>query len=451
MGKKKGIANFFYLPFFFIFNLVYSASVDEFETLINFKVKHVEHITNNDISTICTLGNKVNISSGITRRPLAVLIGRMQVKGIPVSWLDWFKRTYKGDSIGYKDFAAAIFYPYEVLENTHKTHLSHMNYAFKASVMYSSSLDHNGTGRKFFNSFGKDTALSITSDATCSVMLDIGFIARNSSFMDKVIAYDKIAPGVLNRLTPMILKDGTPTQVLNLGLIFNQLGQDKKSLECFNRAIEIGSQRAYIEKGNLLLKNNFSEGVDFFATQLGAYGHWKIAQCYRYGINTSRNPAEANKFYLQAVATNNHNYPEILYDAADFATEYAYAQLDYASNNSNTEDDDHALTVDSATTTFKRIIHSTIERLQIAGSFHLGLSYLKAAEISLEVAKRFPDVLVVSLSFSSDSIRSNTKKAFMEGQVAKSDSMLGKINMVDDMQMVVMRGYVENIDRYLGS
>lgn len=435
MRILRGITSFFYPIIFSIFNLVYPASVDIFETLINLKIKHAEHIAKNNIIAICALGQEVINTSGIRQRSLAALIQRMQ-NLVPDNWLNWFKRTYTQDSIGYKDFAAAIFYPYEILEYTHKTHLSHMNYAFKASIMYSSLLDNSGAGRKFFNSLGAGTDLSITS-ATCCAMLDIGFITQSSSFMAKFIDYAESVGGLF-QLSQDVLNQGTATQILNLGLIFKYIGENEKALKCFDQAIIMNSQRACIEKGNLLLKSNFNNGVEFFTTRLEEYGKWKVAQCYRYGINIKRDPQKANEHYLQAIGADCSKYPEILYDAADFAVEYAYAHLDCAS-----EDDANSIPITSATAIYYKVMQKAITHFEQAGYFHLGLGYLKAAEMSFEVAKRTHNMPAIL-----DIVRGYLNKAFMEGHVAKSDSILRKIKMDDDQQMIVMRGYVNNIDRH---
>lgn len=55
------------------------------------------------------------------------------------------------------------------------------------------------------------------------------------------------------------------------------------------------------------------------------YAIWKVAQYHRYGISTASNLIQANKHYLEALAEA-HGFPEIFYDAGDFAEYFAYSQ-----------------------------------------------------------------------------------------------------------------------------
>ncbi len=425
MTILKSLKTFFlYITLFLISGCVFAT-----DELIDFKVNQSTLISQNNIKTISDFGEKITETVGQPQIRLDALIPRMETKGVSRDWLNWFVRTYGNSGfIGYRIFAAAIFYPYEVLATTHKQHLLQMNYAFKACVMYSADLSNYSPGRMMLKGLRADIGFDISSDGEFLSLLDTGFIVTSSSFLEKVKAYKTSHPDILDRLKGEVLSKGTAIQALNLGSIFKSLDRDDDALTCFDEARKKGSLRASIEMGNIILKRNFDEGVGFFRS-LGVYGIWKIAQCYRYGINTERRFDAANHFYLEAIAiADARNYPEILYDAADFAVYYAYSQPDPVIS--------------------KAVINGAIRRFVEAGELHLGLGYLRAAEVSLDVVTLFPD-MVTNPHFSVDFRKEAAKRALLEGHAAKATSMLDKLHLGDDADMMIIRAYVEQIDRSL--
>lgn len=420
-----------FLPVFLSFIVAFFLAINcSFATdeLIDFKARQSVLISENNIKVISDFGEEAINKVGQPQVKIEKLIASMKTKGLSKDWLNWFVRTYgESGSIGYKKFAAAIFYPYEVLAITHKQHIHQMNYAFKACIMYSSVLDNNGAARIMLKSLR--AGVSISSDNNLLSLLDVGFIATNSSFLDNVKTYLVSHPNTLNIFKEQILSTGTTIQTLNLGLVFTALGIEDDALECFDAAINRGSLRASIEKGTIFLKRNFEQGVSFFRS-LGCYGLWKIAQCFRYGIKTERNVDKANQFYLEALSTHEiRHYPEIMHDAADFAVYYAYSQAD--------------------PNVFKAVIDGAIRRFVESGDLHLGLSYVRAAELSLEVITLFPDMTINS-NFSLDFRKEIAKRALFEGHAGKATCVLDKLHIEDDADMVVIRSRVEQIDRYFG-
>ena len=396
------------------------------DRLLHFKVNQATLISKNDISTIYIFGDTIKDETGKPQQQMGKLLPIIrQFKGIPQSWLSWFERIYGGqEKIGYKKLAAAIFYPYEVLEKTHKQHFQQMNYAFKASIMYSSVLDAGSFGRILRGTLKTDIGIDIHSKDDLLNYLDVGFIACNSSFLDKTRIYETSNPGTLDHLKQQILLGSSAQQALNMGLILQNLGKDKEALECFCKANENGSLRAIVEIGNIHLKKDFKEGLRFYQSQ-GAYGLWKLAQCFRYGINTERKLDVANDFYLQSIrAGDSPNYPEILFDSADFAVHYAYSQSDPE--------------------IFKKVMTSAVERFFKVGELHLELGYLRAAVVSLEVSMLFPDIMV-STPFTYDFQKEAAKRSLMGGHAAKATSILDKIHLSDDASMVVARSYAEQM------
>lgn len=418
------------ISFYYIALFIVSGCVFATDELIDFKVNQSTLISQNNIKVISEFGEKVTNIVGHPQVRIEMLLSHMKTKNISKDWLNWFVKTYGTSGvIGYKKFAAAIFYPYEILATTHKQHLQQMNYAFKACVMYSSDLDNRGVARIMLRSLGTDIGFDISSDNNLLYLLDISLITTSSSFLDKIKLYVNSHYNILDRLKGEILTRGTTIQALNLGLVFKGLGRDDDALECFDIAINKGSFRASIEMGNILLKRDFDQGASFFSS-LGGYGIWKIAQCYRYGINTERRMDEANRFYLEALSTHEARYyPEICYDAADFAVYYAYSQSNFD--------------------VFKAVIDGAIKQFVEAGKLHLGLGYLRAAELSLDVVNLFSDMATDS-NFSVNFRKEAAKRALLEGQAAKATSMLDKLHLGDDADMVVIRACVEQIDRYFG-
>lgn len=411
--------------------LMEASEVFAVDALLEFKKTQTDSILRNDIGGICGFAEAVQNSNEIKKIKTADIVPIMREKGVPESWLTWFKRTY-GDQerISYKKLASAVFYPYEVFETTHKKQFQEMNYAFKASIMYSAIFDAHGEARVVLSWFQKNSDSDICSDNELLHFLDCGFIASSPFFLNKVAAYETAHPNTLVQLRGRVLSEGTLLQVLNFGLVLKHLGSDDGALECFERAKNRGSLRASIEIGNIFLKRSFSDGLSFFQS-IGAYGHWKIAQCFRYGIKIERDLAAANQFYLEAANNGDASrYPEILYDAADFAIDYAYSQ--------------------PSPDIFKAVIKGAVNRFLTAGNLHLGLGYIKAAEISQEAAILFPD-LEVSKLFSHNFRKDIAKSALMEGHAARAKGLLEKLNLDDDAGMVVIRSYADQIDRFLES
>lgn len=388
------------------------------EDLIAFKKRHAAYVAENDIAAIGDFGKIIKLKKGEAPVEIAKIVTFMEADTVPRAWLEWFKRTYREQKqISYKKFAAAVFYPYEILETTHKQHFQQMNYAFKVSFMYSSEFDASGLARRIKN-IGT-SSFAISSAEELYHLLDIGLIASSSSFLDDVKDYAKRAPGVLEHLKA--IPNLNAIQSLNLGFLFKNIGNDEAALECFSHSARKGSFRANIEYGNIVLKKNFLHGVDFFRG-LGAYGIWKIAQCYRYGIATERNIRTANSYYLEALSHNDHNFPEIQFDAGEFAVHYASSQ--------------------PKQDIFQSVMTLAIQHYLRAGDFCLGLGYLKAAQSSLDVVKLHPDT--TGPLFSDDFRRDMTRKAFMKGHVSKI------IKFDDDAETIVVREHAEQVDRYFG-
>ncbi len=425
---------------FFVFLTFSDKAFSSIEELVAFKKDHMAIILANDFVRVSVLGEVIKTNK---KRPLkssiADLLASIERADLPEAWVRWFRRVYEGKSlIDIKEFAVAIFYPYEVLEATHKQHISQMNYAFKASIMYSAEFDPHGPGKITRNILKRDIGVDISSDEQLLHYLDLGFIANSSSFLEKFKAYGHSYHDSFERLIPQVFSSGTAIQTLNLGFMLNHFEREDEALEAFRLAGDKGSVRARIEMGNILLKRNFTEGVRFF-NSLGAYGLWKIAQCYRYERNTTQDFGAANHYYLQAVTASQSEdlkYPELFFDAADFAVFYAYSQPDPE--------------------IFKVVIASAIDRFVEAGNFHLGPAYLKAAEVSLDGVALFPE-LVTNLNFTDEFRRNAIKIAFREGHVAKAISFAEKNKLplagktaAEGAQIAILMGYAEQIDRYFG-
>lgn len=409
---------------FFLSSILSSYCFSTVSELVQFKIHHAQIIKQNRMLEIRNFGEKVN-KKRIREVDIEECLPLMEKMRISDSWVVWFKKSFQGrKTLTYKEFAGAIFYPHEILETTHKQHLSQMNYAFKASVMYSSIFNPTGSG-KIMSSYAFEAK---DFDGDFLRFFDLGFIATNASFIEQIKIKEKNTPGFLDSIKSDILLAGTVLMKLNLGFILKNFNAESDAICCFNRAAEMGSMRAKIELGKVYIKHNFLHGLAYFES-LGSYGFWKIAQCYRYGIQIKRNLNLANTFYLKAIqdTVDVSQYPEILFDSADFSVYYAYSQRDKE--------------------VFKQVMRKATQRFLEVGTFGLGLGYLKAAETSSDATALCPELITDNIPEFQNSFKEQAiQNAFVHGHVGKVTSFNKKTGVIFT-EDVEIRALSEQIDR----
>jgi hypothetical protein len=334
-------------------------------------------------------------------------------------WQGWFTREYsKETKISYRELYAAILYPYEILSKTHKNHFKQLNAATRAALMHASEINPSGVPRKLSKMISRGEIEDVTSPDDLFRILDRPFISNAPDFLMKVKPFEKDFGGIIEH----ICSTGTALQTFNFGVVLKSLGHLDTVLSLFDLSRSKGNQRAGIEMGSLLLKGSYADGEAFFPS-LGSYGFWKIAQCNRYGINTVKDMAKANEYYLRALSAGDPClYPELLYDAAEFAVFYAYSQPDAG--------------------IFQAVMDTAIRRFIEAGNAHLWVGFYRAAELILATRTRIPDFA------SSVDVRDLVYRSIVEGNATKSQGIMARLGMDDNAETIVRRAQLEQIERY---
>lgn len=230
--------------------------------------------------------------------------------------------------------------------------------------------------------------------------LDITFVANNGAFVEKAKVY--LGEGDnLGRLYGRVMGERTATQLFNFAMVLKSMGKLGEALSCFGNAVSKGSQRAQLE----LAYYEIESGAEVLGRlpALGAYGFWKIAQCFRYGRKVERDLRQANYFYLQSLG-GIREFPEIAYDAGDFVEELAVAQEDEGR--------------------FKASARKAIEYFRRSGDFHLGTGYIRAAQMIIKIRERYPPATEFA-----DDIFDLAFRAAQQGSYIKATTFLKRIGM----------------------
>lgn len=282
-----------------------------------------------------------------------------------------------------QEFIGFFFYPHQLLRESIKTNFNQLSITLKAGILIAAEFDF-----KPARALIKASSLGGPQDIVISTEEEV------DSFLERPFCFEDV--GILNEIKSFILKDShldrlverakgseDPTYVLNTGTLLKRLELNDLSKGILRRADGLGSKRACIELGFLLLEQDFGEGLKFFessdlsARGLVAYGLWKLAQCYQYGLNTPRDLVAANEFYLRAVRIScsdpSQRFPEVHYGAGEFAVYCALSQPERGQKINALQ---------------QAMIH-----FQKAGEFGMEVAFVKEAE----VAEKLIDLKVLSL------------------------------------------------------
>lgn len=331
-------------PFFLLIFLLNTGVLAlDFELASNYeKIKAA--IVHNNSQKLFDIQTEIGIippasKSKLTKTQLSELFRKV---GIDERALDFLKTTnLDNNSLGY--LVGFLFYPYNNLNNTTATNFTQLPKALKTSILISAQYGFKpARDLLVLTTLGKAKVRSLTfsSEDELVSFLSIPFCCEDIGVIEA--ARILLEEGNGRNVASFISKcrdSQNPITLLNSARLLKILGVNVKIFEILNHAIALGSKRALIEKGFLLIEQDFLAAKEFFESEeitrhgLGAYGLWKIAQCYRYGIGIKRNLTEANNFYLKAINTpktdfSQQLFPEIYYDAGKFATYYALSQSD---------------------------------------------------------------------------------------------------------------------------
>lgn len=283
-------------------------------------------------------------------------------------------------------FIGFLFYPHINLINTVKTNFTQLPKALRASILIAAEYGFKpARDLVAFTSLGKVRVknLIFNSEDELVSLLSIPFCCEDISVIEaaKTLLEEDNRKNIASFIEKSHASDNSIV-LLNSVHLLKMLKINDEVSRMLDHAIDLGSKRAVIEKGFFIMEVDF--GLDLTRAQsflesrevanrgLGAYGFWKIAQCYRYGIGTKRNLAVANEFYLKAINAL-HAYPlksqfsEIYYDTGEFATYYALSQID----------------------PIKKVaaLRQAAKHYKMASEFGMAPSFLKAAEIERQLGE----------------------------------------------------------------
>ena len=244
----------FFLPFFAHAGLI--------EEAIRFKKEQSRLITDNNIEAIFQIGKGIKPKIGDTTISKASLITQMREENVPDVWLNWFERKYRfSEEITSKAFAAAIFYPYESVDNAQKYHVSQMNCAFKACIHYSSLFDSNGVGAEIERGL-KTKVIGKISDGILKENLNIVLPFNDGNFPRKAKEYLTL-DGNGDRLCGELRSHGTSVQLLNFGRLLKEIGRDDLA--------ELALEEAYSKGAKSLEEERLLDWLDitFVANNAG--------------------------------------------------------------------------------------------------------------------------------------------------------------------------------------
>lgn len=294
-------------------------------------------------------------------------------------WRRWFFDRYMQHKKLTKDaILSGVFYPWPFMYEQGQTHFSDLNQSMRLGILISAYHGNDEATRIILASthkademapkvwkhyFGflyeKKSFFSVNFESnrldSVKGFLDVPFSFNNLKLLEKLRIVD------LNGL-----KDLGGMSSLNLAFLMKEQKHFDIALGLFTKAGSEGYLRGYIEAGFLFLEDEHKEDEESFKEaeesfkKAGAYGLWKIAECYRYGRRISRNLMEANRYYKLAV-THVSSSAEIFYDCADFCEQIALSQ-------------------DSSEV--KKMIWCQVkEYLLQSGNLGMGVGYKKAAQL----------------------------------------------------------------------
>lgn len=195
------------------------------EDAIDFKRKQIHLIEDNNVNAIFLAGKRLKPKSGDALICKDSLIEQMSSAKVTGHWLEWFKRRFRHvDKITIKAFTAAIFFPYELVETSHKYHISQMNCAFKACVYYSSLYDPSEVGGTIERSlkirnFGKITYDIIKDQLSIILPFNTGnFISKARDYLE--------SGDNLVRLYGELMAGAPSIQLLNFARLLKDIKRD---------------------------------------------------------------------------------------------------------------------------------------------------------------------------------------------------------------------------------
>ncbi|MEI6882336.1 MAG: hypothetical protein WCK82_13525 [Bacteroidota bacterium] len=271
------------------------------------------------------------------------------------------KRFVRTPNIG--EFLGMFFFPHSSFENTVKTNFNQLPFVERALVLISADLGFKPAKNILLLASNEKINLDkIQTEEDLQSLLSIPFMAENGMVIQK---FKKILNNTAKQNAFFSRVQGSePIILVNAGYISQFLKRPEIAESLFEEAFTKGSRRGAIEHGFMILEKDLTRETEFIGRmthlRLESYAFWKLAQYYRFGTSTPRDLLKANRNYLHALS-GGHEFPEIFYDAGDFAEYFASSQTDIAKR--------------------VRALEQALEHYRLAAEGGIGEAYRKQDEI----------------------------------------------------------------------
>lgn len=238
------------------------------------------------------------------------------------------KSTLNRPTVG--EFLGALFFPHSSFENTVKTNFNQLPFFERALILISADLGFKPARNIIVLANNEKVNLkTITNEQGLYKLLSILFAAENGMVVRK--AKEILNDGAKQDAFFKSLSGAASTVLMNAGYIYQFLERPELAAHNFEIASNNRSRRGAIEYGFIILEKDLSRADEFITRlnelEMKPYAFWKLAQYHRYGTSTPRDISVANNYYLLALEGGSE-FPEIYYDAGDFAEYFACSQTD---------------------------------------------------------------------------------------------------------------------------
>ena len=329
--RQKNKLAFLCFFLFFTFNIGNAATTDSFITEIN-KTRNLVAVFEQTKKLVKKFKKKEPLTAAIEADICRCI--RAQDYELHQS------KSMLGDAPKIGEFIGALIFPHHGFANTIKTNYNQLSFFERSLILVSADF-----GFKFAKNIivlANNAKVNLSTFSTFEdllKLLSIPFAVENGMVVRKAkeILNDTVKQNAFNQLFE---KEGTTasshtavqrTILLNAGYVYKFLGRPDLAINLFRMVGEKESRRGTIEYGFMMLTDNLAGASEFIGRSeplgIRPYVLWKLAQYHRHGISTSPNLVQANALYLEALA-GAHEFPEIFYDAGDFAEYFACSQTD---------------------------------------------------------------------------------------------------------------------------
>lgn len=350
------------LFFFFLYFSTFGAGVEEPLTYTRIEAA----IRDKNVSSLFVIKDQLKQKFG-GKTALSKLERRLTAEiGMSTEVIERIKKKFEHQpKIG--EFLGWFFFPRNEFENTVKTNFNQLPFAERVLVLISADLGFKPARNVII--LANNEKINLDERHTIEdlqPLLFIPFMAENGVVVRKFKEILNDAATQDDFFQRFCSLDAGSIAFINAAYIYQFLNRPDIAENLFEEAFNrYKSRRGAVEYGFAILKERDLPRKDEFmdrlrAVEMESYALWKIAQYHRYGTFTSRNLLKANRDYLSALP-GGREFPEIFYDAGDFAEYFASSQTDMPKR--------------------IRALEQALEHYRLAAEGGIGEAYKRQAEI----------------------------------------------------------------------